>query len=404
MTNNYHFEVENYRLDSSLSNILSPEDSIFISSRGIYICRGVLDTFPANDIVDVLRALEGTSANDHKPFAIFGQTFDPQANNRADNLIALPQEMIHIDNHQWITHFRISKGSAQNAITRQEAPSVHHSIEHPHHIEMMSPESRDQFVDKIETVLKHIEIGNATKVVIARQLNVSADVPIDIRLLVCELMDSQPESYVFAVNGFVGASPELLVEKFSRSIRCLPMAGTRRRHARIDDDDADIADLQTNMKDRNEHQVVIDDIVSKLETVASNVTSSEVPHVVRLPHVAHLATSVTATAAPSSDLMTLITTLHPTPAVAGTPTQTAMKIIAEVEGFDRDMYGAPVGWVDSSGDGQSAIAIRCAQVKGAHARLYAGVGIVSGSDALQEWDETQAKFGVMRDAMMNITQ
>lgn len=259
-------------------------------------------------------------------------------------------------------------------------------------------------MEKVRTILKHIEVGEVTKVVLARQLFVSADVPIDLRLLVTQLMDTQPESFVYSVNGFVGASPELLVEKFSRAIRCLPMAGTRRRHARIDDDDADIADLQTNVKDRAEHSVVIDDIVKKLGDIANNVSASNVPHVVRLPHVAHLATSVTATADIHTDLMEFVDALHPTPAVAGTPTLRAMEIITDVEGFSRDNYGAPVGWINASGDGQCAIALRCARVQGAHAQLFAGVGIVAGSDPLAEWNETQAKFGVMRDALLNITQ
>lgn len=399
MTSNYHFEVNQYRNDSDLSHLLRSGDLVFTSDKGMFISRGVIAKIEPEKVVSVLSDMKGSSSNDRKPFAVFSRPFDPSSSNT--DLVNLPNEMIHIDSHNWVTHFTIYSENESSQV--DEIKSLE-SIEHPHHIEMMSPESRDQFIDKVETVLKHVEIGDATKVVIARQLNVSADIEIDVRLLISELIDSQPESYIFSIDGFVGASPELLIEKFSRSIRCLPMAGTRKRHARIDEDDADIADLQTNIKDRNEHRVVIDDIVSKLEKVAQNVTSSDIPHVVRLPHVAHLATSVTATSNGEVDLLGLVSTLHPTPAVAGTPTNKAMEIIANVEGFDRGVYGAPVGWVDSSGDGQCAIALRCARVKGSHAQLFAGVGIVKGSDPIQEWNETQAKFGVMRDAMMNITQ
>ncbi len=394
----FRFTTDHYRLETTLESIVSIHDDVFISSRGTYICRGNLGLYPPQEIVRVLADLEGEEDPEQKPFVIFSQSFSQRSIE--DSNITLPSEMIHIDHHQWVTHYRISGENEP----MWPASATHESVEHPHHVEMMSPESRDQFIDKVETVLKHIEIGDVTKVVIARQLNVTADVAIDPRLLVTELIHSQPESFIFSVDSFVGASPELLVEKSSRSIRSLPMAGTRRRHARIDDDDADIADLQTNSKDRNEHQVVIDDIVDKLSRIATNVTSSDVPHVVRLPHVAHLATSVTATASTDSDLMTFVAALHPTPAVAGTPTDAAISIIDDVEGFNRGMYGAPVGWVDASGDGQCAIALRCARVTGTQAQLFAGVGIVAGSDPVQEWDETQAKFGVMRDAMMNITQ
>jgi isochorismate synthase len=395
----FSYEVSQYRLESSLIDLLQKEDSFFSSSHGIFINRGAIDYFPLRDIKKILAELDGQDQNDRKPFIVFGHQFSKTGHN--DEATPLPKEMIHIDSHNWVTHFLISSDTKERT-ERQTPPPK--EIEHPHHVELMSPESKDQFTDKVEQVLKHIAIGDAAKVVISRQLNVSADIEIDTRLLIAELLDSQPESYVFAVNGFVGASPELLVEKFSRTIRCLPMAGTRRRHARRDEDDADIADLRTNSKDRSEHKVVIDDIISKLSMRCSNVTSSSVPHVVRLPHVSHLATSVTATTTGNTDLNGLIEVLHPTPAVAGTPTDKAMKIISEIEGFNRGNYGAPVGWIDSSGDGQCAIALRCAKIEGSQAQLYAGVGIVEGSDPSQEWDETQAKFGVMRDAMMNITQ
>jgi menaquinone-specific isochorismate synthase len=209
---------------------------------------------------------------------------------------------------------------------------------------------------------------------------------------------------VYSVDGYVGASPELLVEKFSQSMKCLPMAGTRRRHARVDEDDADIADLATNIKDRNEHRAVIDDILANLKSIARDVTASDVPHVVRLPHVSHLTTSVTGTVSVETSLLDLVGVLHPTPAVAGTPTKRALELITDIEDFNRGNYGAPVGWLNASGDGQSAIALRCARIEGSHARLFAGVGIVAGSDPESEWEETKAKFSVMRDALMNITQ
>jgi len=388
-------------LESDVTSLLSKRDNIFISSKGTFICKGSLATFPADTIKNVLENLEGEPTNDIKPFVLFGMAFDSLNHNRKifDELI-LPEEMIHIDDHNWVTHFRISSDSKPVPSNNSDVET----IEHPHQIEMMSPESKDQFIDKVEIALKNIEIGNVSKIVIARQLNVIADVQIDSRLLVKELKDSQPESFIFSYGDFVGASPELLVEKFRDTVRCLPMAGTRKRHARRDDDDLDIADLQTNVKDNIEHRVVVEDIVNKLSSISKNVTSSKTPHVVRLPHVSHLATSISATANENTSLIDLVKGLHPTPAVAGTPTQKAIELIAQIEGFDRGLYGAPVGWINALGDGQCAIALRCARIEGNKAQLFAGVGIVEGSVAETEWNETQAKFGVIRDAMMNIAQ
>lgn len=387
------FVVSQYQNKIELSKFIRNDDSIFISARGIYINRGYLETCSSNGIHQELSNAKGTLVNDQRPFIVFSKEFTDKG---IPQQLRFPAEMIHIDSNNWVTHF-VFDGNLPSADNDAE-------IEHPHHIEMVSPESKDQFVDKVRLILKNIEAGVVQKVVIARKLNVTADINIDSRLLVSELVKSQPESYIFSINKFVGASPELLVEKFSRSIRSLPMAGTRRRHARTDVDDADIADLQTNSKDRKEHLVVVEDIVRKLESISDNVTSSSTPHVVRLPHVSHLTTSISANASSEIDFLSIVDILHPTPAVAGTPLNQALEIINDIEGFDREIYGAPVGWFDSSGDGQCAIALRCAKIEENKATLFAGVGIVEESNPEAEWDETQAKFGVMRDSLMNIAQ
>lgn len=387
-------DVAHYRQEGDLASFLHPDDRIFSSDRGVFITHGCVASVPAFDIISLLSEIDAHGCT-QPPFLVFGYDF---AASHAPEYFDLPSHMIHIDDHQWVTHYRI-------ALSDDDLPGrEHEALSYPHHVELMSPESKDRFIDKVNIALKHIDAGDISKIVISRQVNMTADVPIDRRLLVHELIASQPESFVYDVNGCVGASPELLVEKHERSLRCLPMAGTRRRHARIDHDDADIADLKTSSKDAHEHKYVVDDIVSRLGKVADNVTSSDSPHVVRLPHVSHLATSISATARENTTLLNYIDALHPTPAVAGTPTQAARDLIAEIEGFDRGTYAAPVGWIDARGDGQSAIALRCAIIEGTRARLFAGVGIVAGSDPEKEWDETQAKCGVMRDALMNITQ
>lgn len=395
MMSSYTCESTLYQFSSNLDSFLKIDDRVFISSHGTFISRGTIAKVGQLELAGILSDLKSPDTQ-RQPFVVFAEDFD-SVNNR---LIDLPSEMIFIDNNDWVTHFLISADNSSPQISAIDTSRA----ENPHYIEMMSPESKDQFIDKVQTVLKHIEAGQVEKVVIARQLNVTADIDIDTRLLIAELIKAQPSSYVFCIDGFIGASPELLVEKFSRSIKSLPMAGTRRRHARIDEDDAEIADLINSTKDLNEHRVVVENIVANLEAVTDNVHSATAPHVERFPHVAHLATSITATAKDNTNLFDIIDAIHPTPAVAGTPTSAALQIIRDIEDFDRKIYGAPVGWIDSNGDGQCAVALRCAYVDGNMAHLFAGVGIVHGSDPELEYDETQVKFGTIRDALMNITQ
>lgn len=387
------------RLENRLCDILSIDDKVFISSRGTFITRGVCTQVERREVREVLQQYT-TQQFDQKPFIVFSEVFDPRFDEQDQpGMIDIPREMIHISPTRWVTRYVLSEEESPAAgLKTFRAPIA------PHHIELSSPETREQFAEKVTSILKYIEAGEIEKAVLARQLSVTADIEIDARLVIEELIDSQPESFIYSINGFVGASPELLVEKFSQSIRSLPMAGTRKRHARIDDDDASIADLQTHHKDKSEHAVVVDDIVAKLTETVDEVSASDTPHVVRLPHVAHLATEITARSNEALTLFDLVHVLHPTPAIAGTPTQSALDIISDIEDFTRGTYSAPVGWMDSSGDGQCAIALRCAHLQGKHAQLFAGVGIVEGSDPASEWDETQAKFGVMRDALVNITQ
>jgi menaquinone-specific isochorismate synthase len=388
------------RCEHSLSDILSPDDNVFISAKGTFIARGYLCQLAALDVPKFLNALSDEHGHDQAPFVVFSEVFDPRFDDNSGDSVTIPREMIHISPTGWVTHYVLDDAR----VPEQPELKIFPAPQSPHHIELVSPETKEQFSEKVTSILKHIETGEIDKAVLARQLYVSADIEIDARLVLSELISTQPESYIYSVNGYVGASPELLIEKFSRSIRSLPMAGTRKRHARVDDDDASIADLQTHDKDRNEHRVVVDDIVRKLSQCVNEVNASDTPHVVRLPHVAHLATEITASAPGSVTVLDLVKVLHPTPAIAGTPTQQALDIIADTEDFSRGIYSAPVGWMDAHGDGQCAIALRCARLEGTRAQLFAGVGIVDGSVPSQEWDETQAKFGVMRDALVNITQ
>lgn len=393
---NINIQSTSYMFNSKMSEFLKPDDRIFISGRGTYINRGVISQIEQSVAIELLNDLSSNIEidSDVKPFVIFAKQFNDNCD--VPIMISFPKEIIHIDTNNRVTHFVLEPVASEADATIE--------LHYPHSIEIISEESREIFCDKIGNATKKIANTDLEKVVLARQIKMRSDVAFDSRLIVSELIDSQPESYIYSIDSFVGASPELLVEKFSRTISLLPMAGTRKRHARVGDDDIDVADLQTNTKDLSEHAYLIENILTKLSSVAYDIAASPSPKVVRLPHVSHLTTPISASVKNDVDLFQLVNLLHPTPAVGGTPLNLALETIDELENFDREIYGAPVGWVDANGDGQCAIALRCAKIEGKVATLYAGVGVVLESVPEDEFDETKAKFGSMRDALLNIVR
>jgi isochorismate synthase len=197
----------------------------------------------------------------------------------------------------------------------------------------------------------------------------------------------------------VGASPEVLVRRFGRSVTSVPMAGTVGRADEPHDDDAAVARLVASPKEAIEHRFVVDAV---RETLAArcDAVRARGPVPVRLATVTHLATTVEATLRDADvTALDLALALHPTPAVGGTPRDAALALLAELEPEPRGCYGGPVGWVDAHGDGEFVVALRCAHLDGATARLYAGAGVVDGSDPGEEWDETEAKLAPMRRAL-----
>ena len=158
--------------------------------------------------------------------------------------------------------------------------------------------------------------------------------------------------------------------------------------------------MAASPKEQTEHRLVVDDVRATLSLLGDRAPETSGPEVVRLSTVAHLATTVRCRLRqPAASALEVAALLHPTPAVAGVPRAAAMAAIAELEGFDRGLYAGPVGWVDARGDGDWAVALRGATLDGSRARMVAGAGIVAGSDAGAEWEETEAKLAAMRSAL-----
>ncbi len=248
---------------------------------------------------------------------------------------------------------------------------------------------------------KRIAAGDFEKVVLAREVRVTADAPLPRLALLHRLRRAFPGCFTFAVGALVGASPELLVSRSGDTVRAHPMAGTAPRGGDPATDARLAAGLLASAKDRAEHQITIDMVWDTLLPFCSYVDSEPEPSIVAVANVQHLATMVEGRLShPPASVLDLVAALHPTPAVAGWPVAPALEYIAAHEGIDRDRYAGPIGWVDAAGNGTWAVGIRSAIVDGAVARLFAGVGVVSDSDPAAELAETEAKFQAVLSAIV----
>jgi menaquinone-specific isochorismate synthase len=259
---------------------------------------------------------------------------------------------------------------------------------------------RAVWTESVRRILAAIDAGEVRKVVLARQLVVEAGAPFDRRAVLDRLRRSHPSCFTYAAGGFVGASPELLVRRRGDEVASCPMAGTVRRGATPEEDEALTAGLRRSVKEAEEHRLLVEAVVAALAPVCAEPPAASEPDVVRFPTVSHLATRVSGVLRrPAPSALALAGLLHPTPAVGGLPRAEALATIAALEGFDRGLYAGPVGWVDAAGDGEWAVALRGAQLDGRRARLVAGAGIVAGSDPEAEWAETEVKLRPMLAAV-----
>jgi menaquinone-specific isochorismate synthase len=241
------------------------------------------------------------------------------------------------------------------------------------------------------------------KVVLAREVLVEADTEVDRALVLQRLRRAFPGCFLFHVDGFLGASPELLVGREGDVVRAQPMAGTAPRGGDPTADAELGAALLGSATYRHEHQVTIDMVYDTLVPWCSYLDYEAEPSVVGVANVQHLATLVEGRLSqPAPSVLELVRALHPTPAVSGWPRELANAWITEHEGFDRGRYAGTVGWVDADGNGQWAVSIRCADVRGTTAHVYAGNGIVATSDPATELAETQAKLLAVLGALTRV--
>jgi len=257
---------------------------------------------------------------------------------------------------------------------------------------------------RVAEAIKEIEKTDLEKVVLARDLRINSHRTIDSRKILRNLSAEYPSTWIFAVDGLVGATPELLLRLSRGMVTSRVLAGTISKTGDDEKDLALAASLARSSKDLEEHEYAVRSVADALDPFCTSTNVPESPFVLHLANVMHLATDVTGALIESKknvDAFTILEKLHPSAAVCGTPTNLAAQVIKRIEGMSRGRYAGPVGWLDARGDGELGIALRCGQITENEIQIFAGCGIVAGSNPEKELTESNAKFAPMRGALQS---
>ena len=264
--------------------------------------------------------------------------------------------------------------------------------------------ARADWEDAVRTCLAAIREGRVTKAVLARTLTVALERRIDPVDVVMHLWRANRGSHVFLFEpesgrALVGAAPETVATLRDGVFHATAVAGSIRRGSGPREQAELAARLLASDKDRAEQRIALDDMIARLSTVAQQIRADPQPHVLTLARIQHLETEIRASVPAGVGVLDLLRILHPTPAVCGLPRDAALDVLAAGEPFDRGWYSGPVGWFDPDGNGVFAPALRTGVTSGATWRLFAGAGIVEGSEPASEWEETAIKFEPMLEAL-----
>jgi menaquinone-specific isochorismate synthase len=340
--------------------------------------------------LDIHNTVHGTGTG---PILFTSFSFDPAE----ESILVIPKVVIGQRNGKsWITWIGASpQPSLQKANVEKSPLNL-----------SWSGSNGDVWQDRVARAVEKIKENQLEKVVLARFASATSDSPIKTRNLLTELAHEYPSTWVYSNTGLVGATPELLVRLSKSLVTSRILAGTIRKTG---DDERDLAlagSLARSSKDLEEHEYAVRSVADALAPLCSSTNVPESPFVLHLSNVMHLATDVTGVLSDNSspaDIFDLVSKLHPSAAVCGTPTEIAKRAIDEIEGISRGRYAGPIGWIDANGDGELGIALRCGQIgnDGKSIRIYAGCGIVAGSDPEREYAESQAKLLPMRTALEN---
>jgi menaquinone-specific isochorismate synthase len=327
------------------------------------------------------------------PILFTSFSFDPAE----ESVLVIPQVVIGQRNGKsWITWIGAKPQPGLQKTTVEKKPL---SLS-------WSGSNGDVWQDRVARAVEKIKGNQLEKVVLARFATATTESSIDVRNLLQQLASEYPSTWVYSNTGLVGATPELLVRLSKSLVTSRILAGTIRKTG---DDERDLAlagSLARSSKDLEEHEYAVRSVADALAPLCSSTNVPESPFVLHLSNVMHLATDVTGVLSDNSspaDIFDLVSRLHPSAAVCGTPTEVAQRTIDEIEGISRGRYAGPIGWIDANGDGELGIALRCGQISSdaKSIRIYAGCGIVAGSDPEREYAESQAKLLPVRSALEN---
>ena len=371
-------------------------DGVGLAMRGVAARVAVRDVGAclASIAVDDEVGLPGCGA-----IAATALPFDPDAAAVADAVIPAVVLGRTADGTSWVTTI----GAREVDLDAGEVLVDHRSAARAPDAFTLTPTvSHADWCEIIAKAVARIADGAFSKVVLAREVVVEASSDIVVSQVLARLQVLYPSCTVFSADGFVGASPELLVSRYGDTVTSHPLAGTIAHSGDADADRRASERLLASAKDREEHGLVVSFVADVLRPFCDSLDVPDAPSIVAMRNVAHLGTLVRGRLRddPAPSALSLALALHPTPAVAGTPTHDAVAYLKSVEGFDRGRYAGAVGWVDGRGDGAFVVGIRCAEIAGRLARLFAGVGVVEGSDPDDELAETQLKLQALLAAVV----
>ena len=338
------------------------------------------------------------------PLALGGFRFDAEAQESpewrrfADGMMIVPRVCYAwTPDGCWVTENRLQSSDGMEPLFAlvQDADHVSKPV--------INPGMADLWTRSVEGALESVRSGEADKVVIARRAAVDGSGEMDVPGTLERLMYSEARCSVFSFgvgpDTFLGASPEPLVTLADGKLECICHAGSAARGATEEKDKKLGKALLNDPKEQREHVLAASSVEQALRVLCDELTWDSSPRLSKLKNVQHLSTAFHGANDHGRDILEFVEALHPTPAVAGVPTRKALALIQELEEMDRGWYSGPVGWMDHKGRGEFAIAIRSGLITKNRAYLYAGAGIVEGSDAKREYAETELKMLGLRDAL-----
>jgi menaquinone-specific isochorismate synthase len=382
-------------LDTSvdLNDVAGADGYLFVREGVGFAARGVAARVPLADVPAVLAAIDHRDeVGGVHPVALGCVPFEPGAPTE----LVIPQVTVGkaADGRRWVT--TIDDADPTVVPAPRPTPSAAEFT-------VAAAAPVEQYLAAVAAARDAVRAGSLQKAVIAREVMVHSNTPIDVHAVLLRLRASFGSSYRYSIDGFIGASPELLVRVDGNTVESHPLAGTAPRTGDPATDARVAAELIASTKNQVEHRAVIDMVHDTLLPWCSFLDWEPEPSIVAVANVQHLGSRVEGHLSdPRPNVLDLVRALSPTPALGGAPRAEALALIAAVEGFERGRYGGAVGWVDAAGNGTWAVAIRCAELSADRrtARLVAGGGIVAESEPLAELAETQAKLQAMLSAIV----